>query len=145
MITASYPLATPIRSRRILRVTLWVVQVLLAAAFGAAGFSKLSQPIAALAGQMSWTAVVPTWVVRLNGAAELLGALGLLLPSLTRVKPRLTALAALGLVTVMLLAAVFHVSRGEFAMLPPVLVLGALAAFVAWGRGSSAPIASRSH
>ena len=81
--------------------------------------------------------------MRFIGAAELAGALGLLLPSLTRIQPRLTVLAALGLIVVMVLASAFHLSRGEGAMLPMNLALAAVAAFIAWGRSKAAPIAPR--
>jgi len=71
------------------------------------------------------------------------GALGLILPAVTRIRPKLTAAAGLGLVTVMVLAAAFHLSRGEAQVLPLNLTLGALAAFVAWGRSRKAPILPR--
>jgi putative oxidoreductase len=58
-------------------------------------------------------------------------------------KPRLTPLAAAGLVLVMLLASAFHLSRGEVGALPVNLVLGGIAAFVAWGRSRKAPIRAR--
>jgi hypothetical protein len=67
----------------------------------------------------------------------------LLLPALTRIKPSLTALAGAGLATIMLLASLFHISRGEPQVLPVNLVFGGLAAFVAWGRWKKAPIAAR--
>ena len=129
--------------RRALNVALWVVQILLAIAFGMSGLMKLTQPVADLAAQMAWVGSVPAALVRFIGLAELAGAVGLILPALTRIQPRLTALAALGLIVVMLLASVVHASRGEFGMLPVNLVLGALAAFVAWGRSKAAPIAPR--
>ncbi len=135
---------SPARTRnRALHVTLWLVQVLLAAMFLMAGGIKLSQPISALVPQMPWVTAVPAALVRFIGAAEVAGALGLVLPSLTRIQPRLTVLAALGLIVVMVLASAFHLSRGEGAMVPMNLVLAALAAFVAWGRGKAAPIAPR--
>jgi len=81
--------------------------------------------------------------VRFIGASELAGALGLVLPAATRVKPLLTPLAALGLVTVMLLAIAFHLSRGEVSALPLNLAFAALSAFVAWGRLKRVPIRSR--
>ncbi|HYC49971.1 MAG TPA: DoxX family protein [Gemmatimonadaceae bacterium] len=138
--SSSVSLAKP---RRALSITLWVVQVLLAAMFLMSGFMKLSQPIAALSGQMPWVMSVPEALVRFIGAAELAGALGLILPSLTRIRPRLTVLAAIGLITVMILASAFHLSRGEGSVVPMNLVLAALAAFVAWGRNKAAPIAPR--
>ena len=134
---------TATQSRRGLRAALWVVQVLLAVAFGMSGLMKLSTPIADLAAQMAWVGSVPPMLVRFIGAAELAGAIGLILPALTRIQPRLTALAAVGLIVVMVLASVVHATRGEFGMLPVTVVLGALAAFVAWGRGKAAPITPR--
>jgi len=86
---------------------------------------------------------VPGPLVRFIGAAELAGAIGLLLPGLLRIRPVLTPLAGIGLATVMLLATGFHVTRGEYGVLAMPLGLGALAAFVAWGRLRAVPIASR--
>ena len=76
-------------------------------------------------------------------AAELLGGIGLVLPAATRIMPKLTPLAALGLLTVMLLAMLTHVTRGEFSALGANVMLGGLAAFVAWGRLAKSPIAPR--
>ena len=130
-------------ARRGLHVTLWMAQLLLALAFGMAGSLKLTQPIAKLAAQMPWTPDVPLLLVRFIGLAEAAGALGLILPAATRIRPRLTPLAALGLATIMVLAAAFHISRGEFKVLPLHAVLGGLAAFVAWGRLTRAPVPER--
>ena len=82
-------------------------------------------------------------MVRLPGYAEILGGLGLVLPALTRIQPRLTPLAAGGLVLVMLAAFVFHLTRGEIggAIFP--LILGLLCAFVYYGRTKVVPIAPR--
>lgn len=131
------------QSRRALRAALWVAQILLAVMFGMAGLMKLSQSIDALATSLPWVTTVPEMLVRFIGAAELAGALGLILPALTRIQPRLTALAALGLIAVMVLASAFHASRGEFGLIPVNIVLAAIAGFVAWGRGKAAPMAPR--
>jgi putative oxidoreductase len=117
-----------------LHVALWIVQLLLAVAFGMAGVMKSTQPIANLAAAMGWPGDVPAALVRFIGVSELAGAIGLVLPTATRIRPLLTPLAALGLVVVMVLAMMFHVSRGEWQALPFNAVLGGLAAFVAWGR-----------
>jgi putative oxidoreductase len=130
-------------SSRALHGALWVAQVLLALAFGAAGAMKTTQPISDLASNLVWPGAVPPALVRFIGASELAGALGLVLPAATRVKPLLTPLAALGLVTVMLLAIAFHLSRGEVSALPLNLAFAALAAFVAWGRLKRVPIRPR--
>jgi uncharacterized membrane protein YphA (DoxX/SURF4 family) len=122
---------------------LWLAQILLAVAFAMAGAMKAAAPIATLAPQMVWPGDVPAWLVRFIGVSELAGALGLILPAVTRIKPGLTPLAALGLVAVMLLAAVFHIARGEWQALPMNVVLGGLAVFIAWGRTRKAPIQAR--
>lgn len=129
---------------KILNIALWAAQLLLAIAFGMAGFLKSTQPIDALAPQMEWVAAVPVWLVRFIGVSELAGAAGLVLPALTRIKPALTPLAAAGLLAVMVLASLFHVTRGELGALPVNAVLGGIAAFIAWGRHSKIPIRSRS-
>jgi putative oxidoreductase len=122
-------------------ILLWLVQILLAAAFGMAGVMKATQPVDVLAANgIAWAPQVPLALVRFIGISELLGAVGLILPALTKIKPFLTPLAALGLLTVMILAMGFHVSRGEAGALPVNIVLGGLAAFVAWGRASRAPL-----
>lgn len=126
-----------------LHVALWIAQVLLFALFAFAGSLKLMTPIAQLTQTIPWAADVPLGLVRFIGLAELAGALGLLLPSLTRIKPALTPLAALGLLVTMVLATGFHVMRGELAALGMPLLLGALAGFVAWGRFRKAPISAR--
>jgi uncharacterized membrane protein YphA (DoxX/SURF4 family) len=126
-----------------LHIALWVVQALLALAFGMGGFMKAATPIAELATKIDWAGVVPEALVRFIGISELAGALGLILPAATRVRPWLTPLAAAGLAVVMLLAAAFHVARAEYQHLPLNFVIGGLAVFVAWGRRSKAPIAAR--
>ena len=139
--TSSTTAATPGKG---LNIALWVVQVLLAVMFGMAGVMKTTKPIADLvAMNLKWAGGVPEALVRFIGASELAGALGLLLPSLTRIMPWLTPLAALGLVVIMALAAPFHISRGEANVIGVNFVLGGLAAFVAWGRFRKAPIAPR--
>jgi hypothetical protein len=70
---------------------------------------------------------------------DILGGLGVVLPSITRVKPGLTVLAAFGCVALMAAAVIFHFSRGEGANMPFNFVLVALSLFVAWGRRSQAP------
>jgi uncharacterized membrane protein YphA (DoxX/SURF4 family) len=93
---------------------------------------------------MIWPGRVPEWMVRTAGTAEVLGMLGLILPAAFRVKPVLTPFAATGLVAVMLLAAfTVHLPAGETSGIATSLSLGAVAAFVAYGRFKLAPIAPR--
>lgn len=127
-----------------LHIGLWVVQVLLAAAFLMAGAMKLTTPSADLVAQgMTWVTSFPAFLPTFAGVVEVLGALGLVLPSATRVQPKLTVYAAAGLVLVMVVAAGIHISIGEASMIAPNIVLGGLAAFVAWGRSSKAVIPPR--
>ena len=120
--------------RKGLSVALWISQILLAVMFGMAGFMKATQPIDQLSAMLPFVAQMPEGLVRFIGASELAGAVGLILPAALRILPVLTPLAASGLVVVMVLAAGFHISRGEFSNVPVNFILGSLAAFVAWGR-----------
>ena len=124
-------------------ITLWILQFLLAAMFLMAGFMKLSQPIDELSKSLPWASQVPEGLVRFIGAAEVLGALGLILPALLRIKPILTPIAALGIATVMLFAIFFHGSRGENSAIGMNVVLISIAALIAWGRFKKAPIAPK--
>ena len=127
-----------------MKIGLWIVQVLLALAFLGAGFMKLTAPIDELvANGMLFAGDIPVFAVRFAGLAELLGAIGLILPAATRTLPVLTPAAASGLVTVMVLAVALHISRGGLPMIAPNIVLGSLAAFVAWGRFKKLPIEPR--
>jgi putative oxidoreductase len=124
-------------------VSLWVVQVILAAAFLMAGFMKLTRPVEQLAAEMVWPGDIPWWLLRFIGLAELSASIGLILPALTRIRPILTPLAATGLTVIMVLAFVFHIPRGEYGALPINAAFGVLAAFVAYGRFFKAPIRPR--
>jgi uncharacterized membrane protein YphA (DoxX/SURF4 family) len=126
-----------------LNIALWVVQILLAIMFCYVGVMKAFLPLDQVAKTMLWIPSVPAGLVRFIGFAELAGALGLILPSATRIQPKLTALAALALATVVLLGAILHFTRGEGALTPLNFVLAALAIFVVWGRSKKAPIQPR--
>jgi len=117
-----------------LNVSLWIGQILLALMFTYAGLAKLFQPIDQLSQMLPWATEYPELFVRLVGAADLLGGLGVLLPTLLRIKPKLASLAALGILAIMVLALGFHVLREEYQALGMNVFLGILAAFVAWGR-----------
>ena len=111
-------------------VTLWVVQGLLAALFRFAGVMKLVMPIEAMTGPVA----LPGVFLRFIGVSEVLGAIGLILPGLLRIQPRLTPLAAAGLVIIMVGATVITVMGGAVAPALFPLLVGALAATVALGR-----------
>lgn len=111
-------------------VLLWTIQVLLAALFLFAGVMKLVMPIEALTAQST----LPGLFLRFIGLAELLGGIGLIAPGLTRIQPRLTPLAAAGLVIIMIGAVVLTFQAGGISVAAMPLVVGILSAFVAWGR-----------
>ncbi len=126
-----------------IQIAIWMAQVLLFLAFGMAGVMKSTMPIAELSKTMAWVGRLPPGLVRFIGGAELSGALGLLLPSLTRIRPGLTPLAAAGLLTIQVLAAGHHLMNGEASLVPINLVFGSMAAFIVWGRWKRAPITPR--
>ena len=115
-------------------IAFWAAQVLLAVAFLGAGASKLSQPKEKLLKNMAWVEDFSQPAVRLIGAAEVLGAIGVVLPALTGILPWLTPLAALGLMLLMVGAALTHLRRKEYGNIAVNAVLLVLAAFVAYGR-----------
>jgi uncharacterized membrane protein YphA (DoxX/SURF4 family) len=114
---------------------LWIVQGLLALLFLWAGGMKLVLPVEAMTEQMP----LPGLFLRFIGVAEVLGALGLILPGLLRLRPALTPLAAAGLVLIMIGATVLTLASGAVAMALFPLVVGLLAAFVAYGRWRLTP------
>lgn len=114
---------------------LWIVQGLLALLFLFAGGMKLALPLDALKGPVA----LPGLFLRFIGVVEVLGALGLILPGLLRIRPGLTPLAAVGLVVLMIGAVVTTLMSGPFttALIP--MLTGLLAAFVAYGRWRLVP------
>jgi hypothetical protein len=114
---------------------LWIVQALLALLFLFAGGTKLILPIEALTAQTP----LPGLFVRFIGVAEVLGAIGLILPGLLRIRPGLTPLAAAGLVIIMIGATGVTLAGEEVVLALMPLGVGLLAAFVAYGRWRLAP------
>jgi len=118
-----------------MNIVLWVLQVLLAAAFGFAGANKLAQPKDKLRKSVGgWVDDYSDRALKLIGAVEVAAALGLILPAATGILPWLTPLAAVGLAIIMVLAAIMHIRRKENSALIANVVLFVLAAVVAWGR-----------
>jgi len=118
---------------------LWTVQGLLAAVFLFAGGMKLVLPLEAMKGPFE----VPGWFLRFIGVMEVLGALGLILPGLLRIKPGLTPLAAAGLVVIMIGATALTLAANQVGPAVISLVVGLLAAFVAYGRWRLVPLVDR--
>jgi len=128
-------------SSRRLGVTLWTVQTLLALLFLFAGSMKFIMPVAEMTKQIPFSGTFLHFI----GLCEIAGALGLVLPSLLRIRPVLTPIAAAGLVIIMTGATVVTLSLGPAAPATMPFVIGLLAAFVAYGRGRLAPISARVH
>lgn len=118
----------------------WILQVLLAAAFLAHGlmFLNPSPEIAAL-----MDASMPRWFQVFLGVAEVAAAAGLTLPGITRILPTLVPAAAIGICLVTVSATVLHLSRGEYSAALTTFVLLSLASFVAYIRLRRLPIAPR--
>lgn len=117
-----------------MNVALWIIQGLLAVAFLMAGGMKLMQPKEKLAPKMAYVEDFSQNTIRLIGALEVFGAIGLILPWALTILPELTGIAAIGLVLTMIGAAYTHIRRSESQMIVSNVVLGLLAAFVAYGR-----------
>ena len=123
-----------------MNIFLWVLQVLLAVVFLAHGWLLLAPPesmVAVMNATMS-----PAFRLFL-GVAEVLAAIGLTLPGLTRILPWLVPTAAAGLMIVMIGAITLHVSRGEVSSAITTTVLLALLTFVAYMRWRVQPILPR--
>jgi hypothetical protein len=140
MTSLTAPQAAPSRG---LHFGLWAVQWLLALMFVGTGIWKVATPIPELAAKMPWMGQVSPAFLYATALFDTLGGLGILLPSVTRIKPGLAVLGALGCAALMGGAIVFHFSRGEGANTPFNFLLAALSLFVAWGRHYRAPIAPR--
>ena len=123
-----------------MNIALWVVQILLAAAFLAHGLMLLFPPASLIE---AMNATMSTSLRLFIGVAEVLAALGLTLPALTRIMPSLVAWAAAGLMPIMIGATVFHIQRGEVSAAITTAVLLALATFVAYMRWKVLPIRAR--
>jgi uncharacterized membrane protein YphA (DoxX/SURF4 family) len=118
---------------------LWTLQVLLAAAFFAHGMLFLTPP-ASMVEQLS---VLPRWFQVFLGSAEVLAAIGLTLPGITRIQPQLVPAAAAGLMIVMISATIWHIARGEFSSAFTTAILLALLTCVAYERWKVMPIRPR--
>lgn len=128
---------------RVLHVGLWLAQLALAGMFAMAGGMKAFASTAELSQKMAGMMTMPLELIRFIGWSELAGVVGLILPTATRIRPQLTAVAAGCLAVVMLLAAGLHLARGEYGAIATNVVLGAVAVFVAWGRSVGAPVQPR--
>ena len=129
------------KSNAIIKVLLWVLQILLAFIFGAHGWLMVAPPEALV--ETINTSIGHNLSLFI-GVAELLAAAALILPSMTRILPWLTPLAGLGLMIVMVCATAFHVTRGEMSSAIMAVFIFVLVTLMTYARWKPFSIASRS-
>ena len=127
------------KTSKTLNIILWIAQVLLSLGFIWAGSMKFFQPAAKLAEMWPWTAEY-RGLVTFTGIIDLLAGIGLIFPALLRIQPKLTVFAAFGTIILMIVASIFHISRGESSVIGVNIVFAILAIFIAWGRLKKVPI-----
>jgi putative oxidoreductase len=120
-------------------VILWIAQVILALLFAVFGVTHATRR-ESRRDQIPWMWALPREAMLVIGTLDILGAIGLILPAVTRIQPWLTPLAALCLAVLMVFAIIFHATRREFPNIALNVILGLLAAFVAWGRFIAFPL-----
>ncbi len=118
-----------------MNIALWVAQGILAVVFLGHALIKFTVPDG-LPDVLSWVYDIPRLPNVGIGVLELLGAIGIILPGVTRIRPGLVVWAAVGLMLTMVGAAIFHITRAEMNLVPMNVLLFGLAAFVANGRRS---------
>jgi putative oxidoreductase len=121
-------------NNKALNIALWIVQILVAALMLMNAYMKLAMPIPKLSAIYQWTGDLPETTVRLLGIVDLLGGVGIILPSLLKIKPGLSPLAAVGIILLMISATIFHISRDESSVIGFNFIVILFAGFVAWGR-----------
>ena len=120
---------------------LWILQILLGLLFVFSGSMKFVMSVAEMTKDLP---SMPGWFLHFIGVMELLGGAGLILPSLLRIRPGLTPLAAAGLVIIMIGATVITLGATGIGPATIPLIVGILCVFVAYGRWRLAPLSPRS-
>jgi len=123
------------RSDRKLNVLLWILQVLLAMLFTFAGVMKFVMPVEEMTKQIA----LPGWFLHFIGVAEILGAIGLVLPGILRIRTGLTPLAAAALAVIMIGATAVNLKTGQRGAALTTVVIGLLLVFLAYNRRRMAP------
>jgi putative oxidoreductase len=124
-----------------LNIALWAGQFLVALILFWAGYTKLFQPLEQVAQMLPWAAENPT-LLKITGVLDLLGALGLTLPTLLKIQPKMTVYAAFGTIALMIAAMAFHLYRNEAELIGMNIFFLFIAAFIAWGRSQKVPVAA---
>ena len=127
------------KTSKVINIIIWIAQVLLSLTFIWAGFMKIFQPEKL---PFPWVKNNANLVL-VAGIVDLLAGVGILFPSLLRIKPKLTIYAAYGIIVLMLAACVFHISRGEAKDIGFNVFMALIATFIVWGRQKKAMITSK--
>ena len=127
------------KSTKGLNIVLWGAQALIALTLIWGAYAKLLQPLEETAKMLPWALDNPG-LVKFTGLIDLLGGLGIILPAALKIQPKLTVLAAYGVIALMISASVFHILRGEASLIGMNIFFLILAVFVAWGRTKKAII-----
>jgi putative oxidoreductase len=120
---------------------LWVLQWFFGLYFIGVGLLHFVVPDG-LPAQMNWMYELSDTLHWVTGVAEILGGLGLILPSLTKVAPQLTPIAAMGLMALMVGAIVWHIGRGEYVNIGINVINIIILGYIAYGRTRLAPISA---
>lgn len=129
-----------IANERLFHFGVWLGQATLAFFFTVTASLKIALEPDRLLEIMAWTGSVPMPMVRSLGVLELLGAVAVAAPAVTRTPQRIVGYAALSFLTLMASAAIIHLARGEYRMVALNVVVAAVAAFVGWARLTHAPL-----
>jgi uncharacterized membrane protein len=136
--------STNSKRAKLLDALLWLTQSLLALTFFGGGVWKLITPVRELAAMIPWAGQVSPAFLYATASFDILGGVGVILPAITRIAPRLTVLAAVGCALLQASAIVFHFWREEAANTPFNFLVLTLCLFLVWGRGVAAPLRPRS-
>jgi uncharacterized membrane protein YphA (DoxX/SURF4 family) len=127
------------KSSTVINVILWIAQLLLSATLIWSGVMKLFA-----ADQLPWPWVAENPVlVKLTAIPDVLAGIGLVLPALFRIQPKLTIYAAYGTIALMISACIFHIARGEASQIGFNIFVALAAVFIAWGRQKKAPLTQK--
>lgn len=118
-----------------MNILLWIAQSIMAASFIWAGAMKLFKPAEQLALMWPWTAEHPL-LVKFTGVLDILAGIGLIVPTLLKIQPKLTVYTGYAAIGLMISASIFHVARGEASLIGINVFYAILAFLIAWGRNT---------
>lgn len=135
-------MTTENKTSKVLNVLLWISQILLALTLIWAAYTKIFTPTDDLAAMWPWTAG-NAGMVKFSAFVDFLAGLGIILPSILRIRPQLVVVTAYSILALMIGASIFHINRGEGSQIGINIFFSFLAIFVAWGRDRKVRIEGR--